>query len=87
MACLKELTGDILVDALTYHQKVVAHPHLSLIFFRRFKENIKFQFAKRLSTIVISAGIVSSSNKKIIGIPQEGDASFMVFSSVLANEK
>jgi len=85
MTCLKELTWDILVDALTYYQKVVAHIYFGLIFFQRFKE-IKFQFAKRLSTTIILAWIVFGLNKKTIGIPQEGDASFVVFFSVLANE-
>jgi len=45
-----------------------------------------FQFAKRLSTTVILAWIVFGSNKKTIGIPQEGDASFTIFFSVLVNE-
>jgi hypothetical protein len=85
MTFLKELRGDLLVDALTFHQKVVTHP-LGLIFFWRFKENIRFRFTRRLSTIIILVGIVYSSNKKTIGIPREGDAYFMVFFSVLANE-
>jgi hypothetical protein len=31
-------------------------------------------------------GFISSSNRKTIGIPQEGDAYLMVFFGVLANE-
>jgi hypothetical protein len=50
------------------------------------QRDIKFRFTKKSLTTVISMGIVSSSNKKNIGIPQEGDASFVVFSVVLANE-
>jgi hypothetical protein len=54
-------------------------------FFWSFREIIKSQFAKRSSTIVISAKIVSGSNKKTIWIPQKGDASFMIFFGVLTN--
>jgi hypothetical protein len=86
MTCLKELIGNILVNVLAYHQKVITHPCFGLIFFQRFKDNIRFQFAKRLSTIVILAGIISGSNNKTIEIPEESNASFVVFSSVLANE-
>ncbi len=58
----------------------------SQFFFWRFRENIKFWFTKRLLTIVILARIVFGLNKKTIWIPQEGDASLVVFFSVLANE-
>jgi hypothetical protein len=54
--------------------------------FWRFREKIKFWFTKRLSTTIILVGIISGSNKKTIGIPREGDASFVVFFGVLANE-
>lgn len=69
MTCLKKLIGNILVNVLAYHQKVITHPCFGLIFFQRFKDNIRFQFAKRSSTIVILAGIISGSNKKTIEIP------------------
>jgi hypothetical protein len=86
MTCLRELTWDVLIDALTHHQKVVDHPLLNLILFQSFRENITFQFIERLSTTIILVGFVSSSNKKITGISQEGNASLVVFFGVLANE-
>jgi len=41
MTFLKELRGDLLVDALTFHQKVVTHP-LGLIFFGGSRRTLGF---------------------------------------------
>lgn len=87
MACLKESKINVLVDALTCHQKVVDHLHLGPIYLLEIQGDIKFQFAKRSLTTIILVRFVFSSFKKTIGIPWEGDASFMVFFGFLLNEK
>lgn len=69
MTCLKELTRDILVDALTCHQKVMDHPCIGSISFLEVQGEHQVLICQEVINHCHLDEVCFSLYKKNIGIP------------------